>query len=81
MTDLMKFKDKVIEKLKENNEPMVMNHVYIYSGDRETFKSVGVDDRKEPFFILLNPKGKIVWMEQGQFKQSYFDDIETILTK
>lgn len=74
-------KSKVIKKLKENNEPMVINHVYIYSGVRETFESIGVDERSEPYFILVDSLGRIVWIEQGHFKQSYFDDIEAILTR
>jgi hypothetical protein len=74
-------KSKVIKKLKENNEPMVINHVYIYSGAREAFASVGVDERSEPYFILVDGSGRIVWIEQGHFKQSYFDDVEAILTR
>lgn len=74
-------KEKVIKKLKQNNEPMVMNNVYVYSGERETIEEVGIDDRSEPYFILLDETGEIVWMKQGHFKQSYFDTIESILTQ
>lgn len=74
-------KDKVIKKLKENNEALVINNVYVYSGKREPFTAIGIDDRTEPYFFLLDKSGKIVWTASGGFKQKYFDQIEEILTK
>lgn len=74
-------KGRVVNKLKENNEPLVLNHVLIYAGDREPFEAIDAFDRKEPRFFLLDPEGRIVYRAEGPFRQRYFDDIETILTQ
>ena len=74
-------KGKVVKRLKENNEKLILNHVYVYSGDRSPFTEFGVDDKKEPYFFLLNPEGEVVWAGQGAFRQEYFDRIEEILSQ
>lgn len=72
---------KVVEKLKENNEKLILDHVYVYSGDRSPFIEFGVEDKKEPYFFLLNPDGIVVWSGKGRFKQEYFDRMEEILSQ
>jgi hypothetical protein len=74
-------KNKVVKKLKKNNEKVVRDYLYIYTGEREPFKEIGVDDRKEPYFLLLDGKGEVVWMVKGSFKQDYFGEIEAILNQ
>lgn len=74
-------KDKVVKKLKENNEKLVLDHVYVYSGNREPFKSIGIEDKTEPYFLLLDAEGKILWYTAGKFRQKYLDEIEDILNK
>jgi len=74
-------KDKVVKKLRENNEKLVVDHVYVYSGDREPFKSIGIDDKTEPYFLLLDPNGKVVWYTSGKFRQKYLDEIEEVLNQ
>jgi hypothetical protein len=74
-------KNDVIRKLKENNESLILDHVYVYSGDRGPFEEIGIDDKKTPYFFLLNRDGKIVWEGKGSFKQSYFDRIDEILSQ
>ena len=73
-------KGKIIDKLRENNEALVMDHVYIYAGNSEPFDDISLDDKSEPCFVLVNAKGKIVWSARGAFKQKYLDEIEAILT-
>lgn len=74
-------KNQVVEKLKANSEPLVLDHVYVYSGERSPFSNFGIDDKKEPYFYLLNPQGKVVWKGKGAFKQVYFDRIDEILSQ
>jgi len=74
-------KNQVVQKLQENNEKLVLDNVYVYSGEREPFVNFGVDDKKQPCFYLLNPKGEVVWEGKGSFKQRHFDQIEEILSK
>ncbi len=74
-------KGKVVKKLKENNEPLVMNNVYIYAGSRDPFTNIGISDKSEPYFLLLNDAGMIVWSASGSFKQRYLDEVEAILTR
>lgn len=72
-------KGKIMNKLRENNDPLVMDHVYIYSGNSEPFDVISLDDKSEPCFVLVDEKGKIVWSAHGSFKQKYLDEIEDIL--
>ena len=74
-------KDKVIKKLKENNEALVIDNVYVYAGKREPFTAIGVDDRSEPYFYLIDKNGIIVWTATGAFNRKYMDQIEEILTR
>jgi hypothetical protein len=74
-------KNQVVKKLEENNEKLVLDHVYVYSGERDPFLDIGIDDKKQPYFYLLNPTGEIVWEGKGAFKQTYFDRIEEILSQ
>ncbi len=73
-------KPKVIKKLKENNEPMVENHLLIYSGSKDPFDSFGVVEKREPYFMLVNSDGLVVWVAQGSFQQKYIDQIQDILS-
>ena len=74
-------KGKVIKKLKENNETLVINNVYVYAGSRDPFKEIGIDDKSEPYFLLLDSTGKIVWYAEGGFRQKYFEEIESVLNQ
>lgn len=74
-------KNQVVKKLEENNEKLILDHVYVYTGDRDPFSDMGINDKKQPYFYLLNPKGNIVWEGKGAFKQAYFDRIEEILSQ
>jgi hypothetical protein len=74
-------KKQVVQKLQENNEKLVLDHVYVYSGEREPFTDFGIEDKKQPYFYLLNPNGEVVWTGVGAFKQSYFDRMEEILSQ
>jgi len=74
-------KNKVVQKLKENNEELVLDHVYVYLGDFKPFEQIGVTDKKTPYFYLLSPDGGVVWSGHGAFRQQYFDEIEEILTQ
>lgn len=74
-------KNQVVQKLREINEKLVLDYVYIYSGEREPFIDLGIKDKKQPYFYLLNPKGEVVWKGVGAFKQAYFDRIEEILSQ
>lgn len=72
-------KDKVVKKLRQNNESLVIDHVYIYAGSREPFNNIGIGDKAEPYFLLVDENGKIVWSASGKFKRRHFDAIEEIL--
>jgi len=74
-------KNKVVKKLQENNESVVYDHLYIYSGPREPFEEFGIENKSTPYFYLLDKNGKVVWEAQGKFRQSYFGEIEEILTQ
>jgi len=69
-------KNKVVKKLRENNESVVYDHLYIYSGSREPFDNLGLKDKSTPYFYLLDKSGVVIWKGEGRFRQAYFDEIE-----
>jgi hypothetical protein len=73
-------KPNVVKKLRENNEKLVIDNLLIYSGSREPFNTFGVDDKKEPYFLLLNAEGKVKWVGRGAFRQKYIDEIQEIIS-
>lgn len=74
-------KDKVVKELRKNNESLVLDHLYIYAGDRKPFADVNLGEKDEPQIVLLDASGKIIWVGEGAFKQQYFDQIEALLTE
>lgn len=75
-------RNKVVKKLQENNESLVYDHLYIYSGSADPFRDdLGIDDKKDPHFLLLNADSKVVWTAKGKFKTGYFGEIEELLTQ
>jgi hypothetical protein len=74
-------KNKVIKTLREENHPLVGDHLWIYSGDWKVFESLGLEDKGTPLFLLLDPQGRAVWKKEGAFRQEYFTEIEEILTQ
>lgn len=74
-------KGQVVKKLKENNEPLVADHLLIYSGEKERLDRLGMEDRKKPYFYLVDANGEVVWRGEGSFKSKYLDEIESILVR
>ncbi len=74
-------KGQVLKKLRENNEKLVLDHVYIYSGDAQPLDALGIDDRKKPYFYLLNAEGVILWYRSGQFRQKYLEEIMGLMAE
>ncbi len=72
-------KNQVIKDLKATNEALVLDHLYIYSGNRAPFTEIGVEDKTEPYFLLIDAEGRIIWRAEGAFKQAYLDQVEEIL--
>jgi hypothetical protein len=72
-------KPKVVKQLRSENDPLVADHLYVYTGEFEPFKSLGMDNKKEPYFFLLDKEGNIVWQVSGSFRQAHLDEIESIL--
>jgi hypothetical protein len=73
-------KPKVVKKLRENNEALVIDHLLIYSGAREPFREMGIDDRSEPYFLLFDRSGKVRWMASGAFKPKHLEQIAELLS-
>lgn len=75
-------KDKIIREIEDNTDSRVRKNILIYSGEADPVKeALKLREKDQPYFFLLNPQGKIVWRGSGRFKQSYFDEIEAILTR
>ncbi len=73
-------KPNVVKKLRENNEKLVIDNLLIYSGPREPFNEFGVDDKKEPYFLLIGADGRVKWAARGIFQQKYIDQIQEVLS-
>lgn len=72
-------KSQVVKKLKENNEKIVKDHLLIYSGDKSALDKLGIEDKKTPYFYLVNSNGMVLWSAEGAFRQKYLEEIESIL--
>lgn len=74
-------KGKVVKKLKENNEALVVDHLLIYAGAKDPLDRLEMDDKKLPFFYLVDSNGHVVWRAEGSFKRKYLDEIEGVLSR
>lgn len=72
-------KSQVVKKLKENNEKIVKDHLLIYAGEKAALNGLGVDDKKTPYFYLVDSKGMVRWSAEGAFRQKYIEEIEAVL--
>ncbi len=73
-------KGKVVKKLKENNEPLVRDHLLVFSGSSDPLDDLGMNDKKQPYFFLIDEAGKVVWSAQGKYRQKHIDALEAVLT-
>ncbi len=72
-------KSQVVKKLRENNEKIVKDHLLIYSGEKDSLNKLGVDDKKTPYFYLVDEMGIVRWSAEGAFRQKYLEEIESVL--
>lgn len=73
-------KGKVVKKLKENNDPLVRDHLLVFSGSTEAMDALGMDDKKQPYFFLIDSEGEVIWSAKGKYRQNHMDEIEVLLT-
>ena len=74
-------KPKVIKKLRQENNPLVSDYLYVYTGEIAPFKDLGMKNKKTPYFYLLDKQGKVIWQDSGSFKQAALDEVEEILNE
>lgn len=75
-------KPKAMKELEKKSDSKIHPYVLFYAGDLSPYRDqLKMNSKSEPYFYLLDSAGRIVWTVSGDFKQEYFDNLETILSK
>ncbi len=66
----------VMNKVKETIDPDLQPYVLFYKGELHLYKEVlKFEDKKTPYFYVLDPDGKIVYVTQGRYSDSKMQEI------
>lgn len=57
-------------------------HVLFYIGELEPYRdTLGLKEKDEPYFFVLDPKGKIVYATSGAYNATKMEQVEEILSR
>lgn len=69
-----------LKKLRESNRKDLFPYILFYKGELEVYEeNLGMDDKKLPYFFLLDEQGAIVYATKGLFSEKKMEKIEEIL--
>jgi len=59
---------KVMKNVREDTNPELYPHILFYKGNLRTYKdALKMDNKRTPYFFILDKKGKIVWKTSGSY--------------
>jgi hypothetical protein len=68
------------KKALKNVDPKLHDHILFYVGKLGDYEdSLGLEEKDQPYFFVLDPKGKIVYATDGRFTAKKMEEIESIL--
>lgn len=71
---------KIEDKMKENVDKSLRPYVLIYEGEVKSYKtSLNMTEKDQPYFFVLDPKGRVVYHCAGSYTESKFDRILEII--
>jgi hypothetical protein len=72
--------DKIEDKMKKNVDKELHAHVLLYEGELKPYKDqLKMTEKDEPYFFVLDDKGKIVYNCSGAFNQKKLEKILEII--
>jgi len=68
--------DMVKKKLKESMDTSLYKYVLLYNGPTEDIiKQLHVTDREEPYFFVIDPRGKLTYTTSGKYTADKLEEI------
>lgn len=63
-------------------DPELHPHILFYSGEIRSYRDVlGLDERDEPYFFVLDKDGKIVYATSGAYTAKKMEEVEAVLSE
>ena len=70
----------VMKKVQKSEAPEVQDHILFFQGDIDLYvRELDMADKSKPYIFLLDPAGRIVHRESGEFTDDKLDAIEELL--
>lgn len=71
---------KIEAKMKEGMQKEFHPNVVVFNGNFDELKAkLKIDDKDQPHFFLVNPKGEVVYSTKGAFSDEKLEEITNIL--
>lgn len=71
-------KKKTLKKVDEELQP----HILFYVGDISDYrKALGLDQKDQPYFFVLDKTGKIVYATSGAYSEQKMEEVEEVLSE
>ena len=71
---------RVTKDLKKDLQEDLKPHVLMYKGDVDRYEEeLRMQDKKSPYFFVLDSNGTVVWKGKGRFSQKKLDDVVSVL--
>jgi len=71
---------KIETKMKESLQKEFHPNVMIFKGNFEEIKTkLKIEDKDQPYFFLVNPKGEVVFSTKGAYSEEKMEQITNIL--
>lgn len=71
-------KRKALKKVDEELHP----HILFYVGQIASYRdALGLDDKDQPYFFVLDKQGKIVYSTSGEYSSRKMEEVEAILSQ
>lgn len=71
-------KKKALNKVDAGLQP----HILFYVGEVRSYRdALGLDEKDQPYFFVLDKQGKIVYATEGAYTSSKMEEVEEILSR
>lgn len=68
------------KKLRESNRKDLFPYILFYKGELSPYDAVlGLKDKNQPYFFVLDEKGKVIYHTTGNFTETKMEEIEALL--
>jgi hypothetical protein len=71
--------EPTLRRFRKGAEPAIVDHVVFCKAEEGMLEELGITDRDQPWFLVLDAAGKVVHRTSGRFTDEKLDALESAL--